>query len=203
MTTATNRRPILSNPKVLGAIGMIASPMMLVEALLTRTVGLPGGTFGPTEGVLGLMYLIGFACSAFGLHILSVAGKGWVAALLFALQILGISLAAGQNLLQIIGRADTNLIFFHIADAAWPASHIFMCVIGVATLLVHVWTGWRKFTPLLCGLALPSAIAAGRLGGRVTLEFTFGVLTAASFLLLGYAIRTSEFQIGTAKTSTH
>jgi hypothetical protein len=193
MTTAINRRPILSNPNVLGTIGMIASPMMLVEALLTRTVGLPGGTFGPTEGVLGLMYLTGFACSVFGLHILRVAGKGWVAALLFAVQIIGISLAAGQNLLQIIGRADTNLTFFRIADAAWPASHLFMCVIGVATLLVRVWTGWRKFTPLLCGLVLPLAIAAGGLGGRVTLEVTFGVLTAASFLVLGYAIRTSEF----------
>jgi hypothetical protein len=92
-----------------------------------------------------------------------------------------------------IGRADTNREFFNIADSAWPASHIFMCVIGVATLLVRVWTGWRKFTPLLCGLVLPLAMAAGGLGGRVALEVTFGVLTAASFPVLGYAIRTFKF----------
>jgi len=47
------------NPKVLGAIGMIAAPMMLVEALLTRTIGLRGGKLGRMEGVLGLIYLVG------------------------------------------------------------------------------------------------------------------------------------------------
>ncbi len=40
MTTATDRRPIRMNPKVLGTIGMIAAPMMLVEVLSHSHIGL-------------------------------------------------------------------------------------------------------------------------------------------------------------------
>jgi hypothetical protein len=190
MTTEAVRQPIRSNPQILGTIGMIAAPMMLVEAVLTRTIGLPGGMFGRTEGVLGLFYLVGFVCSAFGLRMLRVTGKGLCATFLLVVQIAGFSLAACQNILQILGRANRNNKLFQIADMAWPFSHILMLVIGVATVLAGVWKGWRKFTPLFCGLALPLAVAAGGLLGGEALEVTFGVLTAASFLLLGYAIRT-------------
>src|SRR5205823_11508337 len=75
MTTAEDRRPIRTNPKVLGTIGMIAAPMMLVEVLLARSIGLPGGKLGRMEGVLGLIYLVGFVCSTFGLRMLRVAGR--------------------------------------------------------------------------------------------------------------------------------
>jgi len=152
------------------------------------------------EGVLGLIYLVGFVCSTFGLRMLRVAGKGSGTALLFGVQIIGLSLAACQNLLQILGRPDTNSRIFQIADTAWPFSHIFMLVIGMVTLRGRVWTDWRKFIPLLCGLALPLAIAAGGLRGREALEVTFGILTAASFLLLGYAIRTFEPQFSMDQT---
>jgi len=97
---------------------------------------------------------------------LRVAGTGSGTALLFGVQIIGLSLAACQNLLQILGRADTNSRIFQIADTAWPFSHIFMLVIGVATLRGRVWTDWRKFIPLHCGLALPLAVAAGGLRGQ-------------------------------------
>jgi hypothetical protein len=117
-------------------------------------------------------------------------GKGLCATFLLVVQIAGFSLAACQNILQILGRANRNNKLFQIADMAWPFSHILMLVIGVATVLAGVWKGWRKFTPLFCGLALPLAVAAGGLLGGEALEVTFGVLTAASFLLLGYAIRT-------------
>lgn len=111
--------------------------------------------------------------------------------MLFWIQIIGLSLAACRNILQIVGRPDTGNRFFQIADAAWPLSHVFLLVIGVAALYTKMWSGWRRLTLFFCGSALPLAMGAGAAGGREALEAAFGVLTATSFMLLGYAIRTS------------
>lgn len=167
---------------------MVASPMMLIEFVLRQTVGLPGGQFGRFEGVLGIIYLIGFLSSAVGLRLLRATGKGTIAILLFGIQIIGLSVAACQNILQLIGRADANSEFFQVADAGWPFSHVFLIVIGIAVLFARVWRGWRRFIPLLCGLALPVAIGAGAVGGQEALGLVFGVLTTVFFMLLGYAI---------------
>jgi len=181
----------LLNPKVLGTVAILGSPMMLIEFLLEQGGGLPGGQFGRVEGALGIIYLIGFLSSALGLRILKATGKGTLAAVLFWIQIIGLSLAACQSILQMIGRADSSNRFFRIADAAWPLSHVFLLVIGIAVLFAKMWSGWRRLTPFFCGIALPLALGAGAAGGRESLGAAFGILTATSFMLLGCAIRTS------------
>jgi peptidoglycan/LPS O-acetylase OafA/YrhL len=50
------------------------------------------------------------------------------------------------------------------------------------------WKGWKAFAPLLCGLALPVAIAAKIFGGQTALDVVFGILTFAGFFLLGRAV---------------
>ena len=177
------------NHKVLGVFGMVGAPVMLVELLLNRTVGLPGGQVGRLDGLLGIIYLVGFLSSALGMRILRVAGKGRVAAALFGIQIAGLLLASCQNVLQLFGRPDMNSRFFRLVDAALPFSHIFMIVIFIATLYAKVWTGWRRFTPLWCGLVLPIAILASP--GRRFLADTFAILSTTAFMLLGLAVRTT------------
>ena len=169
---------------------MVGAPMMLVQLLLNRTVGFPGGQFGRLEGSLGIIYLAGFLSSTVGLRILRVAGKGRVAAALFGIQIAGLFLASCQNVLQLLfGHSDLNSRLFRIADAAWPFSHIFMIVIFIATLNAKVWTGWRRFTPLWCGLLLPIAILASP--NRRFLAEIFAILSTITFTLLGLAVRTT------------
>ena len=178
------------NHKVLGALGMVGAPMMLVALLLNRTVGVPGGQFGRFEGLLGIIYLAGFLSSALGMRILRTAGKGTVAAVFFGIQIAGLLLASCQNVLQLLfGHSDLNSRLFRIADAAWPFSHIFMIVIFIATLYAKAWTGWRRFTPLWCGLVLPMAILASP--NRRFLAETFAILSTTAFMLLGLAVRTT------------
>ena len=145
------------------------------------------------EGVLGLIYLVGFVCSTFGLRMLRVAGKGSSTAVLFGVQIIGLSLAACQNLLQILGRADTNSRIFQIADTAWPFSQIFMLAIGVATLRGRVWTDWRKFIPLLCGLALPLAVAAAGLRKRLRSCSEYGRLRVSCLWATQFVLSNRNF----------
>ena len=153
------------DPKLLGILAMVGSPMMLIEFLLENTVGLPGGPLGKFEGVLGIIYLFGFLCSALGLRLVRATGTSNAATALLGVQIVGLSLAACQNILQITGLANKDSRFFQIANVAWPFSHIFMIAIAVAVLSARVWSDWRRFTPLWCGLALPLAMAAGAIGG--------------------------------------
>lgn len=183
---------VFTHTKLLGIIAMIASPMMLVEFILRYTVGLPGGEFGKFEAVLGLVYLLGFLSSALGLRLLRVTGRGTTGGVLFSIQVVGVLLAAGQNILQLSGHPDLKSTLFQIGDVAWPLSHVFLLVIGAAVLMAKVWAGWQRFVPLLCGLALPLAMGLGTFGGEKAFGLAFAVFTTTFFGLLGYAIATAR-----------
>ena len=83
-------------------------------------------------------------------------------------------------------------IFFRITDVAWPLSHMFMLVVGIFVLKAGVSRGWRKLPPFLCGLALPVTFAIGAVGGISAGGVLFGVMTAAGFMSMGYAVCTSS-----------
>lgn len=174
------------SPGLLGTIGMVCAPMLFLAGFL-YTLG--DGAAASLASVLGLLYLIGWAASAAGMRQLRVAGR--LSGAVFAVQLVGLFLAFVFNVLEMTGaRPDTLLS--RVTDMAWPVSHLFMLVVGALVLIGRVWEGWRKWTPLWCGLALPVFFAARPLLGGEVAGFTFGVLTMVAFALLGYAVRTSE-----------
>jgi hypothetical protein len=149
------------------------------------------GAAAYVASALGMLYLIGWIASAVAMRRLRVTGAGAFGRVVFIVQLAGLSLALVFNALE-MARANPDTLFFRVADIAWPASHIFMLVVGALVLAARVWRGWRSWTPVLCGLALPVFFFAARplLGGEVA-GFLFGLLTMVTFLLLGYAVRTS------------
>lgn len=176
--------------RLLGTLGMIASPMLFAEGMF-YTFGYgdsPNARFIP---LLGIIYVTGWAFSLTGMRQLRATGNGTLPKAVFILQLLGLSLAFLFNVQEMTG-ANPDSLFFRITDIAWPASHVFMLVVGVLVLRAKVWCGWRSATPFLCGLALPTFFAASALIGRGVAGFLFGILTAAAFMLLGYAVRTSN-----------
>jgi hypothetical protein len=173
------------NPRLLGTIGMVCAPMLFVSGFL---YALGDGPAALIASALGMLYLIGWAASAAGMRQLRVAGR--LSGAVFAVQLVGLSLALVFNVLE-MARANPDTLLFRVTDLAWPASHLFMLVVGALVLAARVWRGWRGWTPLLCGLALPVFFGARPLLGGEVGGFIFGVLTAAAFALLGYAVRTS------------
>jgi len=90
---------------LLGAIGMLASPMMLVEGIRYR--------FGQSEmdvwTTLGsLLYVAGWMCSAVGLRMLRATGQGTGALLVFVIQMLGLSMAAFWAAQYLFGAPATH-----------------------------------------------------------------------------------------------
>ena len=187
------RKDLLVTNRSLGTLGMLASPMMLAEMLI---FGFKQHGSNRVIGVLGVIYIVGWICSAVGMRRSRVTGDNALSKGVFVLQFVGLLLAFLWSLQEIIySGIDMSGVFYRVTDAAWPLSHLLMLPVGIVTLRAGVWEGWRRFAPLLVGLALPVAIAASLVAGGAWMGIVFGIMTTAGFFALGYAVRT-EFKVG-------
>jgi hypothetical protein len=151
------------------------------------------GTAQPTRlnATLGLVFVVGWGCCAVGLRWLGATGRGAVATGLLVVQLAGLSLAALQQVQDLIYTTATpQTAFYAVCDAAWPLSVVFMLVVGAFTLAARVLRGWRRWTPTLCGLAVPLLIGVGGTVGRREGILLFGVYTFVAWALLGVAVWT-------------
>jgi hypothetical protein len=192
----TSGRPDALSPRVLGTIGMLASPMLLVQGL-----GAPpqesSGPVGSLIGAVGLVYLVGWACSLVGMRQLGVMGDTAGARATYAVQLTLVLIATVFSVQETV-YGSPERVPFPILDLAWPLGHTFMLVTGAFVLKAGVWTGWRRFVPLVCGLKIPlliALVAAGlpapvTAGGRGAAGYIQVAFAAVAFLLLGYAVRT-------------
>jgi hypothetical protein len=168
--------------RALGALGMLGALASL------NFVGAPPGKTDLAANLLMLAYLGGWACSAVGMRRLRATGRGRGAAAVFAVQMLALALASCQQLQDQAARRPLGDAFYFVTDMAWPFSHVFMVVVFAAVWRAGVWTGWRRWAPLACGLALPLTFAAAA-AGVPSPGLVFCAGTAASFLALGLAVR--------------
>ena len=183
-------RDVLVTNRLLGTLGMLASPMMLAEMLI---FGFSQHGSNRVIGVLGVIYTAGWVCSAVGMRRSRVTGDTALSRVVFVVQLAGLLLAFLWSLQEVVHSGiDKGGAFYGVTDAAWPLSHLFMLVIGILTVRAKVWGGWRRFAPFLAGLALPVAAASASVAGRGAMGFAFGVMTTAGFLALGYALRTES-----------
>lgn len=164
---------------------MACAPMLFLSGFLYSP---GGGAAALVASALGMLYLVGWAASAAGMRRLRVAGR--LSGAVFIVQLIGLALAFAFNVLEVTG-ANPDALLFRVTDLAWPVSHVFMLVAGALVLAARVWKDWRKWTPLLCGLALPLFFGARPILGGEVAGFIFGALTAVAFALLGYAVRAS------------
>ncbi len=191
--TTTARSESGLSLRVLGILGIIGSPMLLVQFLLFGWIDETNNRNHVVVGALGLVYLCGWMASVIGMRRLRVTGRGLASRIVFIVQLIGLLLAALFSIQELFNPSpDRNTLFFKITDAAWPLSHLFMLVVGLMVLKAGVWRGPRRFVPLLCGLALPAFFAVGALSGLRESAILFGLFTTIAFGLLGYAVLTSR-----------
>jgi hypothetical protein len=187
------RRETSINHRLLGTLGMIGSPMLLAEIILFGLIFKAENPNNQIAGLLEIIYLGGWVSSAIGLRQLRVTGDNILGKAVFVIQLTGLSLALIFSAQGIINpNSDPHSLLFRISDAAWPLSHLFMLIVGVLVLKAKVWRGWRRVTPILCGLALPVYFAVNATVGREAGGIIFGVSTTVAFMLLGHAVRTTH-----------
>ncbi len=184
LAAPARRASALGAHRVLGLVGVLGAPAAL------PFVWRPPAKTDLGDNLLMLAYLGGWACSVVGMRRLRATGGGG-ARFLFAIQLTTLALAACQQLQDQSGRRPFGDAFYVASDLAWPFSHLFMLVVFAAVWRARVWTGWRRWTPLACGLALPATFAAAA-AGVPNPGYVFGLGTAASFVALGLAVGTTR-----------
>ena len=176
--------------RLLGTLGLLGSPMLLTEGFYAGFE--PHGT-DQFVGLLGAIYVAGWMSSIVGLGITEATGRRWLGKAVLGIQFIGLILAAVWSAIHImVLNPNTDQLLYQIGDAAWPLSHLFMIVVGIVVLVAKTRAGWAKFTPLLCGLALPVAILAGVVAGEEVMGLIFPIWTTVAFASLGYTVYTSN-----------
>lgn len=188
------RRPL---PYLLGTVGMLASPALLLDVALNGF-----GTAGFSGGLLNAIYSLGWGCSVAGLWHAGALGHGRTSRVVFGVEMAGLVLAFAWAALLMAGSShETGGTLFRVTDMAWPASVAFMLVVGGVTVRAGRWTGWRRFTPLLCGLGIPVGLLIAVAAGPEAMRRFGAAHFFVAWLLLGYAVRTAgRARFGPART---
>jgi hypothetical protein len=193
MVLQNSGKTSLVTNRMLGAVGMVLSPMLIFAIILFGAPQIdqpnPRQLFASISGVL---YLLGAAASATAMRNLRVTGSGSGAAVLYFVQITGLFLAMWCDILEYAAPNMRESTIFTITDLAYPFSHLLMIIVGIAVLRAGVWRGWRRIPALLLGFTLPSFFAVIALAGRENGIFCFPLMVAVGFFLLGLAVFTTR-----------
>ena len=174
--------------------GRLAAGAVIAGAVLGMPIGIATSTiypqladrtsnlFGPSGAVLTALHVV-LMLGVIGLARTGAAGRGWLARIAFAVAFVGL---AAQALAEGILRVNFDLgsALFGVAS---PAMAVGFVLLGIAVLRARAWTGWHRFTPLLCGLYVPVVLIPAFIvaGGP-----SFPAITAwqVCFVLLGVAM---------------
>lgn len=169
--------------KILGIIGCIGAPMLLINMILF------GGETNPFVGVIGSLYIIGWIAGAIGMRRERVTGRGTASTVIFLLQVMLLVLALMSNIMEICGvTLESNNALYGICDAAYPLSHLFMLVVGIFVWRAKIWRGLFRIAPFIVGFALPLFFAAVSFVGIRIGGIGFSALTAIGLMLISYAV---------------
>lgn len=183
--------PTSASPlRLLGLAAMIGAPALLIETARNGFAKVANESTDPTGALLYGLFALGWFCAMLGLHQLRAAGAGRLGRTLTLLPLLTIPLALGQTLMDLL-KVPTAHPLYLVTDLAWPLSMVLTFTVSVAVPLAGRLPGWRRLTPLLCGISLPLMLVLLALGIELP-GWTFGAHTALGWFALGLALFTLE-----------
>jgi hypothetical protein len=178
--------------RTLGAVGMIFSPMMFLALFFYVPQPEQPNPFQLWASLGGVLYIIGALAAATAVRNLRVTGRGRGAAVLYVVQMVGLFLAMGCDVIEYAAPQLRDTWLFSVTDLAYPFSHILMIVVGAAIVRAGVWGGWRRIPAFLVGFAVPVFIGLSIAFGRENTIFVFPLMVTAGFFLLGLAVFTTR-----------
>jgi hypothetical protein len=138
----------------LGLGSFVGVPIGVATATVAPQLATPGSAaFGWAGAVLTLAHV----AVLFGVAALAAspaARPGWLKRIGFAAALAGLG---AQVLGEAIIRFDMNVgnAFF---TACMPLMGAGMLLAGIAVIRTGVWSGWRRFSPVACGLYVPAVL---------------------------------------------
>lgn len=182
---------LISN-RVLGAVGMVFSPMLFLASLYFSPSYDQPSSNPLLAGLGGVLYLLGVMASATGMRRMRITGSGTGAKILYAVQMTGLTLAMCFDVLENAAPQLRDTSIYFITDMAYPFSHVLMIIVGIAVIKAGIWHSWRRIPALMIGLGLPLFFGLIPFIGRENAGFTFPLLVTSGFFLLGLAVFTTK-----------
>jgi hypothetical protein len=176
------------NTRSLGVLCMVGSGLILLDAARMAALGYDStADFSTLNLVAGSLWAVGGIAGLLGLIRLNVLGANPVVRALGFIPIIGFGLLIVANILQMAGVFNTENNT--PAGIGWLVQMSGMVLVGILTIAVKAWDGWKRFVPLLAVVLAPLGFALGSLMGDLNLGVmpVYGV-----WVLLGYLVSTSD-----------
>lgn len=177
------------NTRFLGTAGIAGGLCLLIAEVRHVLSGAPlnGATIDQLDDVFYLLWGLGMVCAFWAVYKLGATGANKIMRAAPFVAMAGFVAMIVGSILDIAGLTTpaTN----PAAGVAWLLILLGTLIVGILTLVARAWPGWRKFTPLICILAIPTTLLLGPLVGQISTTL-FGL----SWMLLGFAVLTSADQ---------
>lgn len=183
---------LFTSNQILGLAGMILSPMLFIASFFYSSQPDQPSPYPFIASLGGFLYILGAMVSATVLRNLRITGNGKGAAILYFVQMIGLTLAATFDVLTYVAPNLRETTIFFITDLAYPFSHLLMIVVGIAIIQAGIWKGWRRIPAFLVGFALPMFFAFSALFGFEKSFYVFPVMVTSGFFMLGLSVFTTK-----------
>lgn len=151
---------------------------LIADVVMLRT----GDEGHPVVNVMTVAWALGALCGLVGIGVLGVAGRGIFGRIALAASVLSYALAALDALLIAAGAyvVDDSPLFV----VSRLGTLVGMLLLGIATVAVRRWAGWRRFAPFALLLALPLGILL-----NVAVDKSMPLLPVGlAWMVIGYAV---------------
>jgi len=178
--------PLRSQLKILGIIGIIGAPWMLIDfinnGLYDRFV------MTSASGARNLIFMTGWICSVLGLYKIHQPAMGKGQKIIFIIQLVLLCLANIWNIAEIINPLSTSQMVL-LLNFSWPLGGLFMIVTGIAVIKANQMNGWKKYMALLTGFWFPQTLVMAWCNlESLNAIMLSGIYAAISFGLLGFSL---------------
>lgn len=181
ISSPLQRTAIRVDAAVLGYAGILGSPMLAFGMMAAEA-----GHAQLGDGLM-LIFLLGWMSSMIALRRTGALGNALWGNVVIGLHLVvlatAISWQATQAYQHDLGKGS---LAFQIGDMCWPLAVNGMSLVGIGAIVGRGWQGWRRFTPLACGLCFPLGMAVMSAFGP-TWATLFGVITSYAWSALGLA----------------
>ena len=164
---------------------------MIAGALLQLVLGIPLAAFqNPSAPAFGLITALNavshllLLAGVAGLARSGAAGRGRLAGAGLALTLLGLAVLLVAEATSLVAMSAAEVLF----GIATLALALGLILAGAAVLRAGRWGGWRRFTPLACGLYIPLVLLPSFALPGLAMNYAIG-LWGVCWLLVGLALR--------------
>jgi len=163
-------------------LGLLAVAGGLAYAIAGIVMIATGDVEHPVVNVLSVAWALGALCGLVGIGMLGVAGRGIFGRIALAVSVVSYALAALDALLIAANAyaAEDSLLF----AVSRLGTLVGMLLLGIATVAVHRWAGWRRFAPFALLVALPLDILLAAVLDEQSALPPVGL----AWMLIGYAV---------------